>query len=76
MHRLEVRIPMSNNYSPAYIKQRTIEIYDSLPMDKEKRIACTKERDEIIELNYTFFGYVASTTFIENVPYEANNSLQ
>ena len=61
---------MSNNYSPAYIKQRTIEIYDSLPMDKEKRIACTKERDEIIELNYTFFGYVASTTFVENVPYE------
>lgn len=61
---------MSNNYSPAYIKQRTIEIYDSLPMEKEKRIACTKERDEIIELNYTFFGYVASTTFIENVPYE------
>ena len=53
-----------------WIVKRTIELYDSLPMDKEARIACHDVRDEIIELNYTFFGYVASSTFVENVPYE------
>ena len=52
------------------IKDRTQELYDSLPMDKEARIACTDIRDEIIRLNYKFFGYVASSVFIENVPYE------
>lgn len=61
---------MPKNYDANYIKARTAEIYDSLPMDKEERIRCIKERDEIIELNYTFFGYVASTTFVENVIYE------
>lgn len=53
-------------YSKEYIKQRTIEIYDSLPQDRELRIKCLKERDEIINLNYTFFGYIASKTFINN----------
>lgn len=52
------------------VKDRTQELYDSLPMDKEARIACTGIRDEIIRLNYKFFGYVASSVFIENVPYE------
>ena len=61
---------MPKNYDPKYIKQRTIEIYDSLPMEKEARIACTKERDEIIDLNYTFFGYVASGTFVDGVEYQ------
>lgn len=61
---------MPKSYDAQYIKTRTIEIYDSLPMEKEARIACKKERDEIIDLNYTFFGYVASSTFIENVAYE------
>lgn len=59
----------NTNYDASYVKSRTAEIYDSLPMDKELRMKCIKERDEIIELNYTFFGYVASTTFVENVDY-------
>lgn len=53
-----------------YIKQRTNELYDSLPLDKEKRMKCLSVRDEIIDLNYAFFGYVANTTFIENTTHE------
>ncbi len=55
-----------------FIKQRTLEIYDSMPQDKEARKNCLAERDEIIDLNYKFFGYVASNTYINNtsVTYE------
>lgn len=49
-----------------YRKRRTIELYDQLPQDKEGRIARTDIRDQIIELNYTFFGYIATHTFINN----------
>lgn len=52
------------------VKQKTQELYDSLPHDKEKRIACTDIRDKIIELNYTFFGYVAKSTYVDNTTYE------
>ena len=52
--------------STEYIKRRTQEIYASLPQDKELRKQCLAERDEIIELNYAFFGYVAKTTFVNN----------
>lgn len=48
------------------VKQRTIALYDSLPQEYEARIARTDIRDQIIDLNYTFFGYVASHTFINN----------
>lgn len=53
-----------------YIKTRTNELYDSLPLEKEERIKCLSIRDEIIELNYTFFGYVANNTFVENTTHE------
>ena len=56
--------------SSAYIKQRTIELYDSLPMVKDERIKCIAVRDEIIDLNYKFFGYVASSTYADNAQYE------
>lgn len=61
---------MNEKTDPKYVKQRTSEIYDSLPMELEARKACKKERDEIIELNYSFFGYVANSTFVENTTYE------
>lgn len=57
-------------YSASYIKQRTDELYNSLPMDLEERKACKKVRDELVELNYKFFGYVASTTHVDNTMYE------
>ncbi len=55
-----------------YVKMRTLEIYESMPQQKELRKKCLKERDEIIELNYPFFGYIATKTFINNsmVTYE------
>lgn len=54
------------------IKRETIQLYDTLPNDEEGRKARTDVRDRVIELNYKFFGYVASHTFINNssVTYE------
>lgn len=50
----------------AEIKQRTSDLYDSLPMDLEERKARIDVRDEVLKLNYAFFGYLASKTFINN----------
>lgn len=52
----------------AEIKRRTIELYDSLPQEAEERKKRTDVRDQVIELNYLFFGYLASHTYINN-PY-------
>lgn len=53
-----------------FIKSRTQELYDSLPMDLEERKASIAIRDEIIELNYSFFGYIAANTFVDGADYE------
>lgn len=63
-------------YSNDYVKQRTLEIYRSMPQEKALRMKCFKERDEIIELNYSFFGYVASHTFINNSSVTYEDKLQ
>ena len=57
-----------DNMSKAdWVKYRTLELYDYLPQTSlEERATYTDIRDEIIELNYTFFGFVASHTFINN----------
>lgn len=47
-------------------KNLTIELYNSLPQEEEARKARIDVRDKIIELNYTFFGYIASHTYVEN----------
>ena len=57
---------MQQDTQSDYIKRRTIELYDSLPQELEARKKCLDVRDEIIELNYSFFGYVATHTFINN----------
>lgn len=50
-----------------YRKLRTIELYDYLPQTTlEERKTYIDIRDAIIELNYTFFGYVAINKFINN----------
>lgn len=50
-----------------YRKLRTIELYDYLPQTTlEERFTYTDIRDAVVELNYTFFGYVATSTFINN----------
>lgn len=52
----------------AQIKEETLRLYDSLPQEAELRKQRTNVRDRVIELNYTFFGYVASHTYVNN-PY-------
>lgn len=56
----------------ARIKDKTKELYDSLPQDKNERMKHIEVRDEVIRLNYTFFGYVAKTTYVNdpNATYE------
>lgn len=50
-----------------YRKQRTIELYDYLPQTTlEDRRRYTDIRDAIVEMNYTFFGYIASHKFVNN----------
>lgn len=70
---------MEDNKKPTKIediKQRTLEIYYSMPQKKELRMKCFKERDEIIEINHKFFGYVASHTFINNPSVTYEDKLQ
>ena len=54
------------------IKKITTELYDMLPHNKNFRMCCINVRDLIIELNYSWFGYVASKKVIVNscVSYE------
>lgn len=54
------------------IKRETLRLYEQLPQEREARIARKDIRDRIIEINYSFFGYVAKKTFINNssVTYE------
>lgn len=50
-----------------YRKLRTIELYDYLPLTTlEERRTYTDIRDAVLELNYTFFGYIASHKFVNN----------
>lgn len=59
-----------------YVKRRTIELYDSLPEAEMERKQHIEVRDQIIELNYKFFGYVASHTFINNPSVTYEDKLQ
>lgn len=59
-----------------YIKQRTLELYKSLPQDEEERKKRIDVRDEVIQLNYAFFGYVASHTFINNTSVTYDDKFQ
>lgn len=67
---------MEVNKQYASVKQQTIELYDSLPQDEEGRKSRLDIRDKIIELNYSFFGYVASRTYINNPSIEYEDKFQ
>lgn len=58
------------------IKQKTLELYDSLSQDLDTRKKQIDIRDQIIELNYSFFGYIASTKFINNSSISYEDKLQ
>lgn len=50
-----------------YRKERTLELYSYLPQTSlEDRFKCTDIRDAVFELNYKFFGYLASHHYIAN----------
>ena len=56
-----------------WIKARTQELYDMLPQTTlEERNTYTEIRDEIIEINYSFFGYIAKNQYVTDplVTYE------
>lgn len=63
-------------YSKAYIKQETLRLYNTLPQDPNERQQRLDIRDQIIELNYSFFGYVASHTFVDNVSTTYEDKMQ
>ena len=58
------------------IKEKTLELYAQLPQDEEERKKRIYIRDQIIELNYAFFGYIASHTFINNSSVTYEDKLQ
>lgn len=58
------------------IKQKTLELYNQLPQEREARKARTDIRDKIIELNYKSFGYIASHTFINNSSIDYEDKFQ
>ena len=63
----------NKKYGKDYIKRRTNELYDLLPTDKEERKKRYDIRDEVIELNYAFFGYVhLNTELIYPLQYFSN----
>jgi len=61
------KLDRANMTEAEFRKQRTIELYDFLPMTSlEDRMKFHDIRDAVIDLNYTFFGYVASHKFVNN----------
>lgn len=51
-------------YETNKIKQMTLELYDSLPLDEEERKSRIDVRDKVFELNQKFFGFVAKHTYV------------
>lgn len=71
------KLDKENLSASEWVKQRTLELYDYLPQTTlEERYTYTDIRDEIINLNYKFFGYVASHTFINNSSVTYEDKLQ
>ena len=62
---IPTKLDKKNMKTREWIVARTQELYDMLPQTTlEERNTYTNIRDEIISLNYTFFGYIAK---IQNV---------
>ena len=60
-----------------WIKARTQELYDMLPLTSaEDRKACTDIRDEVLELNKGFFGYIAKGAYVADATVTYEDKLQ
>lgn len=70
---IPTKLDYKNMKKNDWIKARTQELYDMLPQTTlEEREQYTDIRDEIIELNYSFFGYIAKNQYVTDplVTYE------
>lgn len=66
-----------NETKTEWIKRYTNILYDMLPQTSlEDRAKFTDIRDKIIELNYSFFGYVVSQKFLNNSYISYEDKLQ
>lgn len=66
---IPTKLDYANMDKRSWVKARTQELYDMLPQTSlEDRNQFTDIRDEIIELNYAFFGYVARGKYVSD-PY-------
>lgn len=61
------KLDKSALFHDEWVKQRTLELYSYLPQTSfEDRAKYTDIRDEIIELNYNFFRFIAKHKYIYN----------
>lgn len=61
------KLDRNNMAKEEYRKLRTVELYDYLPLTTlEERATYTDIRDAVIDLNFAFFGYIASHKFVNN----------
>ena len=58
------------------VKLKTHKLYESLPQNKNLRMERIDIRDQVIELNYRFFEYVASHTYVKNRYIEYEDKVQ
>ena len=66
-----------NETKTEWIKRYTNILYDMLPQTSlEDRAKHLDIRDKIIELNYSFFGYVVSQKFLNNSYISYEDKLQ
>lgn len=62
---IPTKLDYKNMKRTDWVKARTQELYDMLPQTTlEERNTFTNIRDEIVEINYSFFGYVAKGTYV------------
>ena len=70
---IPTKLDRENMNKNEWVKARTLELYDMLPQTTlEERNKFVEIRDEIVELNYSFFGYVAKNQYVTDplVTYE------
>lgn len=71
-----IKQPSKSNSKNDKVKEETLKLYSQLSQDEEERKSRLDIRDKIIELNYSFFGWVASSTYVNNTSVEYNDKIQ
>ena len=77
MDKYPTKLDESSLSKAEWTKQRTLELYSYLPQTSlEDRFQYTDIRDEVIKLNYSFFGYVAYNTYVANTSVDYEDKFQ